>query len=194
MDTDPAVLADNENVCTPAEILSGPFLGFGPVVEPYDNGNCFLPSAPTKLVKTAWSNNIPAMICGNSAEGYAFVALLTVEGHLLTDPDVYQHLLPAQLNLTLNSVESIALGESLREFYFGNDTLNALTLGQAALLIGDKFLWQGQTSAVKARLDAGNLASTFLYRFDFASDVLTFIKIFFAGQIVPGIYNKGHRT
>lgn len=189
MEVDAAVLTNSLDVCTPAEDLSGTFLGFGPVVEPYDNGNCFLPSAPTELVKTAWSNRIPPLFGGNSEEGYAFVGLLAVEGGLLSDPNVFQHLLPAQLKLQLNSQKSIALADKLRQFYFGNDTLSAATLGQAALLIGDKYLWQGQTSAVKARLYAGNHAPTYLYRFAFDSAVLTFMKLYFINALVPGKYD-----
>lgn len=183
---DPAELASAQDICTVAEIQSGNSIAFVPVIEPYDNGNRFVSSDPSIMAKTAWFNKNPALIGSNSAEGYLFTGLFWSRANLFTDPDVYQNMLPPQIKSRVNSRQRISLGENLRQFYFGNDTLNANTIDKGALLIGDKIFWQGQSSAVRARLNAGNHAPTYLFRFDFDSDVLTFIKLFLAGSNVPG--------
>lgn len=65
-------LATYQDVCSVAEIQSGQFFGFLPTIEPYDNGNCFIPTDVSAMSKSAWSNTIPAIIGSNSAEGHLF--------------------------------------------------------------------------------------------------------------------------
>lgn len=174
-----------QNVITPAEIQGGKCSAFVPTIEPYDNGQSFIPTDVASMAKSAWSNNIPLMIGSNSAEGYVIIGLFLDAGNFLTDPNVFQNFLPSQIDLPLNSPERIALADSLRLFYFGNGTLTLDTLDKAALLLGDKLFWQAQSAVSRTRVAVGS-APTYLYRFDFGSTVLTYIKLLFAGKLVQG--------
>lgn len=178
-------LALHQDVCTAAEIQSGRFFGFLPTIEPYDNGSCFIPTDVSSMSKSAWSNEIPAIIGSNSAEGHLFLYLFSVRENPYKDPNIFQNLLPPQLNLPLNSTERIALAKTLRQFYFGNGTLTA---DKGALLLGDKLFWHGQASATKARVNGAGSAPTYLYRFDYASNRLTFFKMLLVDKTVSGIY------
>lgn len=45
---------------------------FGPCIEPYDSGHCFLKTDPKELYSSAWSKNIPVIIGNCSEEGHLF--------------------------------------------------------------------------------------------------------------------------
>lgn len=157
-----------------------------PTIEPYDNGQSFIPTDVASMMKSAWSNKIPFMIGSNSAEGYAVIGVFSLKGNFLTDPDVFQNLLPPQITLPLNSPERITLANSLRQYYFGDGTLTLDTLDKGAILLSDKHFWQAQASVSRNRAAVAS-APTYLYRFDFASTLLTAFKLLFAGKYVPGI-------
>lgn len=45
---------------------------FGPIVEPYEGAQCFLPTNPKEMLSNAWSKDIPLIIGTCSEEGLLF--------------------------------------------------------------------------------------------------------------------------
>lgn len=180
-------LAANQDVCTVAEIQSGRVYGFGPIVEPYDDGNCFIPRDISQMARAAWGNQIPVVIGATSAEGYLFASIMMLKTNGLFDSKVLENILPPQLKYAAGSEARRVLAERVRRFYFGDETFILGNIDKVSLLISDKCFWQGISTAVNVRVHAQNSAPTYLYRFDYRSNLLNFLKLFLAGKPVPGI-------
>lgn len=98
-------------------LLLSPFL---PRVEPYDNGNSFLPESLELLSENAWSHDIDLMIGGCSDEGIFYHLCDPKEDDLAKVDKDNSLLLLLKLRETVKSEDK---GHVLKELYFGNDPI-----------------------------------------------------------------------
>lgn len=187
MQSSASELAANQDVCTSTETQSGRFIGFGPIVEPYDTGNCFIPQDVSFMIRNAWGNQIPIVIGSTSAEGYAIALAMVIKANFLFDSKVFENILPWQLKYPAESDERRVLAERVRQFYFGDETINLGNLEKVGAMLGDKLFWQGISSTVNFRVYAKYSAPTYLYRFDYGSKIFEFWKLFLTAKPISGI-------
>lgn len=90
-------------------------------MEPYDNGNCFLPNSLVQLSEQAWSNDIDLMIGGCSDEGIFYHLCDPNQDDLAKVDQDNSLLLPLELRRSLTLEEKSDKGRLLKELYFGNE-------------------------------------------------------------------------
>lgn len=95
----------------------GYLVPFGPIVEPYESDNCFLPREPSEMSRTCWSNDIDVIVMGTSFEGIlrAFVCE-DKASKFLQNPSFFAPLL--ELNLTPNDDKAKELGTRIKKLYY----------------------------------------------------------------------------
>lgn len=94
--------------------LSGPVdyvpLVFGPCIEPYESDTAFLLHEPTRLLKSAWGNDIDLMIGGTADEGYC------TEEKFHSDPS-YEPIIPSDLKLKIDDKTLKEYAIRLKDYY-----------------------------------------------------------------------------
>lgn len=127
-----------------------PFL---PTVEPYESEQCFLPKAILELGRHAWSKDIDVIIGGVSDEGLLYGKDYTPEIAGILNGD-HRLLVPQE-------VRSIADGQELKKFYFG-ETITVDKKEAFIRYMGDKNFWHGIYRLLLQRLGNGS-GKTYLY-------------------------------
>lgn len=96
---------------------------FGPVVEPYESQNCFIPKDPVLLAREAWSKNMDCIIGYTSFEGLimSFIEKLPVFEKFIdaVKKNVAFFAPLNELGLDENSDLAKSLGKKIKEIYFG---------------------------------------------------------------------------
>lgn len=166
------------------EILNG-ITTFGPSMEAYDSDDCFFVQEPSKLVENAWSTNVPLIIGGVSDEGLLFYRALKSQLKYLTSVDGYQIVVPPSFGYSQGSKESLAVAQSIMNFYLSIDATCDDIAKQTLKAWGDRWFWHSIHLSVKARLQT-NSAPTFVYRFNVDSPIFNYKKLHLIGEYVQG--------
>lgn len=178
------VLKQNDR--SEAEKQNGLYFSFVPVVEPYNEGNCFLPMNLSEMNRSAWGNAIPMLIGGTSDEGFLFYSEFEKKTGMFDDNSYFTNALPREMNLDEESGERQRLGDDIRRFYYGDEKPTMANLESYVPLLGDKLFLHGINAIVLRRAENKQCAPTFLYRFNFDSENLIFFKLFLSGKRVKG--------
>lgn len=115
-------LVEKQSLIVTVEEKKNFFLGaFSPIIEPYVTEQCIISKHPFELIPTAWSNDIPILIGGNSDEGLFF--MVHDQMHVLdavffkTMGNCVQYV-PTDLGLSYEDDRCKAFGEQLRSYYY----------------------------------------------------------------------------
>lgn len=154
---------------------NGLLFTFVPTIEPYDNGSVFVDRDLREMNRDAWGHRIPVLMGGVSDEGYVLHYKWLSKTHMFDDEAYFENALPRELN-PLDKSERRRLGAKLREFYYGNEKPTMENIHKYMDLLGEKLFWHGINAIIKARLKSSNSAPTFLYNFDYSSDVLVLLQ------------------
>lgn len=92
---------------------------FGPTVEPYVTEDCVVPKNPVEMMRTAWSNDIPLIIGGTSAEGLLLYSDTKTCPKLLNELGNCDFVVPLELNLDRNSDLCKEFGLRIKKAYYG---------------------------------------------------------------------------
>lgn len=180
------IVKNQDKIRNMEEIMKG-ITTFGPSKEAYDSEGCFFVEEPSKLVQNAWSTNVPLIIGGVSDEGFLFYRALKSQLQYLTSVEGYQIVVPPSFGYAQGSKESLAVAQSVRDFYLPiNATSDDITI-ETLKAWGDRWFWHSIHLSVKARLqDQKNNAPTFVYRFSVDSPIFNYKKLHLMGEYVPG--------
>lgn len=178
------MIADKQNkISTAKEHQNGLLFQFVPIVEPYDNGTVFVDRDVPTMNRAAWGNRIPLLIGGNEGEGYLLYGRL-LQNNVKFDNSFFDNALPRELNLSEDDVSRRRLGEALRKFYYANEIPSISNIEPFIDLLSEQLFWHGIYGIVQARLANSDSAPTYVYHFDYSSDVLTMLQMLTCGKHV----------
>lgn len=172
LSTDTATLVEHHPKPTELEKQNGLLFNYVPVVEPYDNGDCFVPRSLVEMNRSAWGNKVPLILGGTSHEGYYFAVDHIKNENQFADDGYFANALPRELVLPLDSDKRKQLGQDLKRLYFGDQIPSMQNLEIFANVWTEKLFWHGLNAIVKSRVSDPNAAPTYLYYFNFTSKVL----------------------
>lgn len=177
-----------QDMNTEEDKQNGVYFVYLPIVEPYNNGNCFLERTPKILAPNAWGNEIPLLIGGNSNEGYVFFSEMKNNKTMFSNDDYFTNGIPRELNLPVE--ERLKLGKTLKKLYYGNERPTTDNLDKFTYLVGDKMFWHGLVGTIRNRNNASK-AKTFLYRLNFNSklNLFSFFQFAYCGKKINGRYS-----
>lgn len=183
--TDTDTLVKNHPKPSELEKQNGLLFDYVPLVEPYDNGDCFVPRSLIEMNRSSWGNKVPLIIGGTSDEGYLVYKEYSTKENLFADDGYFANALPRELNLPLNSEKRKQLGDQLKRHYFGDQTPTLENVELYTNLLGEKYFWHGINAIVKSRLTDPNAAPTFLYYFQYTSQLMSAFHMMMAGEWRP---------
>lgn len=166
------------------EHQNGQLFLFVPIVEPYDNGTVFVDRDVPSMNVSAWGHRIPMIVGGNSGEGYIMYGHTMRNERLFSDRSYFDNAVPRELGLSEHGSERRCMGDVIRRFYYGDETPTIQNVGPYADMLTDKHFWHGIYAIVLARQAHAKSAPTYLYYFDYSSDVLTPIQMLACGKHV----------
>ncbi|GAB0093837.1 Carboxylic ester hydrolase [Sergentomyia squamirostris] len=180
------IVKAQEGILTPHERKDRILFPFGPIIEPYISKGCFIPRDPVEMCREAWSHSIPIIIGGTSDEG------LFSYREVFDHPDTVnqlscEHLVPLELELEQKGPKCLALGEKIRQFYFGDQQPSIEVINNYIQLMTDKLFWHGIHRGILSRLNAPDAGDTYLYRFNFDSPTFNHYRILMCGKTVRGV-------
>ncbi|XP_055696218.1 esterase B1-like isoform X1 [Lutzomyia longipalpis] len=203
------IVKAQEELITPDVKKQGSISQVGPTIEPYFSEQCMIPRHPREMCRTAWGNFIPIMVGATSEEGLLFYEDIKKNTQGKEGVHSLRDCVPLDLNLNTSSAERKRIADKLREFYFAKNTsreeniasyVKVRVLIRYNLLIkvfnfffsifqlfSDKDFWHGISRLVRTRCENTFKVPTFLYRFNYNSPNLAFVKSFCCTDPVPGI-------
>lgn len=167
------------------ELQNGLIFTFVPVIEPYDNGTVFVDRDLREMNRTGWGHRIPILIGGVADEGYLLHFVYLGNPKMFDDEGYFENALPRELG-HLDADERQRLGAKLREFYYGNEKPTMQNIRKYVNLLTEKLFWHGINAIMKARVENPSSAPTYLYHFDYSSDVLLEMEMMMCGKHVEG--------
>lgn len=185
LSTDTDTLVKNQPIPTELEVQNGLVFNYVPVVEPYDNGDCFVPRPLVEMNRTGWGNQIPLIIGGTSHDGYLFFLDYVRNENIFSNDGYFDNALPRELNLPLNCEERKRLGRKLRSHYFGDQKPSHQNIDMYGNLLREKLFWHGINAIVKSRMADPTAAPTYLYRFNFTSNLMDDFHVMMLGEWRP---------
>ncbi|XP_073820561.1 esterase B1-like isoform X1 [Musca autumnalis] len=162
---------------------------FVPVVEPYVTEHCVVDKSFRELLSTAWGNNIPMIIGGNSSEGLLFYNITRHYKFMIDELSDLVNLLPDDVqDQDLDQEELIEMGRQLKNLYFGGKQPNFNEhLSQYIELIGDRLFWHPILRTIQARLEYASHSPLYCYYFDFDSIFFNHFRRICCGNSVRGV-------
>lgn len=174
-----------EKIMTDVEKKLWIFSPYAPTIEPYVAEQSFFTKDPSGLCRTAWSNNIPMIIGGNSEEGILWYHDLVANPSRYDHEDSFQNLFSFKFGE--DSEKTKLYAEKTKRFYYGDEQPNAQNLSKFMDILADRNFIHGISLAVQARVDVPKSAPTYLYRFNFDSETdFTMMKKVFGTSEIRG--------
>lgn len=169
------IVKQQEKIMTDVEKKLWIFSPYAPTIEPYVAEQSFITKDPLDLCRTAWSNNIPLIIGGNSEEGILWYHDLVANPSRYDQEDSFKNLFSFKFGE--DSEKTKLYAEKTKRFYYGEEQPNAQNLSKFMDILADKNFIHGISLTVKARVEDPKSAPTYLYRFNFDSETdFTMIK------------------
>lgn len=156
---------------------------FVPVVEPYDNGTVFVDRDVQSMNMSAWGHRIPLIVGGTSGEGFLLHGYFERRDQL-ADRSNFDNAVPRELRLSVDNAKHRSLSDSIQKFYYANETPSATNIEPYLNMLTDKLFWHGIYAIVKTRLANADSAPTYLYNFDYSSNVLIPVQMWSCGKHV----------
>lgn len=140
-----------------------------------------------QMSRKAWSKHIPLMLGGCSGEGLFLYRTTKTIPNALDKLNVdFGRVVPGMLEPDRDGEHCQKLGAAIKEKYFGENPCNDEGIFKYLTMIGDNWFWHGIHRTVNSRLANPNSGPTYLYRFDFDSQIQNHSKFLFAGKGVSG--------
>ncbi|XP_005175160.3 esterase B1 isoform X1 [Musca domestica] len=182
------LVAKDTSLLTKEEQFNHLLFAFGPVIEPYDSEDCVINKPIKEYLSSAWSNDIPMMIGGNSFEGLFHYSEVVKYPYKVNDLTDCVNLLPDDLKKSHSQEDLKAMGQRLKELYFGDKKPHAKeTLYEFLHLMTQRTFWHGIHRAIKARTTYAAPTPTYYYQFDFDSKFFNHYRNLKCGRPVKGV-------
>lgn len=161
------------------------FSPYAPTIEPYVAEQSFFTKDPKELCKTAWGNNIPMIIGGNSEEGILWYHDLVANPSRYEHEESFENLFSFEFGE--DSEKTKLYAEKTKRFYYGDEQPNSQNISKFMDILADRNFIHGIHLAVTARVLDPKSAPTYLYRFNFDSESdFTMIKKVFSTSEMRG--------
>nr|CAD7603033.1 unnamed protein product [Timema genevievae] len=135
--------------------------------EEQEGEEVFLPGEPSRLLDAGKFQKVPYITGINDAEGKGFVTDVLANESIWRDIEAsFDRYVPLDLNLQMGSATSIAVGAKIREFYFGNQTLDSRALPSLIKLVTDVRFLLGLHHSLKKRV-SNRERQLYVYQFAF---------------------------
>lgn len=175
-----------DSLLSPAERKLYGNMVFATCLEPYESEQCFNTRDPLEFYHNAWSNKIPLIIGGTSEEGLLFYRLMTQFLIMFKAPDLFENIFE-RLKCGKGTDKSRDIAQKIRTFYYGDETPSIQNIDTYIDVISDKNFLHGMHTAVKARINDPESASTYCYRFNFETKTnFTSMKSVFGHPNIKG--------
>lgn len=178
------IASNDQDIVTQDELRSFNLFAFGPVVEPYESEHCVVPRPHKEMLATAWGNDIPLIVGGNSFEGLFSYQLVR------RDPWVMSHfdnIIPREVRDSSTPEQLEQLVRRLKQEYFGDEQRECMELFEALYIFSHRQIWHDLHRMVMARLTYAPDSPTYLYRFDFDSPHFNQFRWLVCGEQVRGV-------
>ncbi|XP_067638338.1 esterase B1-like [Eurosta solidaginis] len=164
---------------SPPHQLSFPFV---PCIEQYDTPQCVLSKSPRDLMKTAWSNTIPIIVGSVSQEGLLVVPFLLLNPSLVNDVKTCENFVPEEIWDEKNVQRK---AEKLRQIHANSGKILPEEFQDISAY---SLFYFPQYCFMLSRLAYAPTASTYLYRYDFDSEVIAYpYRVWRHGNGVKGV-------
>ncbi|KAG7212446.1 hypothetical protein KM043_012761 [Ampulex compressa] len=145
--------------------LNGKMFAFAPSIEPNLGQDAFLTENPWATLTSGRLADVPVMIGGVVDEAFVYAnMLLDSIGELKDHPEKF---VPLDLNIT-DSSEMKQVGESLRNFYFGDKPTTVDSIEEYAMLLSDLYFDAGLRISADI-MSKRNSAPIYEYLFSYES-------------------------
>lgn len=185
------IVKHQNKIVTDDDKRRGLFAAFTPCVEAYRSEQTFLTKSPIELIDNAWGNGVPLIIGATSEEGLLYYFGVKADPNSYLNDDSFEKLLPPELNLTNDSVESREMVKRMKKLYYDGDELEPIpsvtNIMRFLDILSDKYFLHGMHLAVKSRTKDTQSAATYLYRFNFQSDFNALRKMFGFNDIIGSL-------
>ncbi|KAG5684944.1 hypothetical protein PVAND_014152 [Polypedilum vanderplanki] len=141
---------------------------FGPVFEPYDNGNAIITENIAIMLRKAWGNDIDILISNTSNESLGYL-LETKTQERFDSVKSFQRQIPRDLGLEVDSPKRLEYAERLKKHYYGVLEPSLENMDGLVQVHNDTWKWHPMSRFVRGRLQNGQ-GKTFNYRFDYVTE------------------------
>ncbi|XP_026462693.1 esterase B1-like [Ctenocephalides felis] len=137
------IVQRQETLLTPQERRTYVLFPFGPVVEPYENEQCFLPAHPLELATKrkkgwGWGLGMPFITGITSHEALLLYKETMNNPTILSSLGDFTCLLPQELNLNVQEALTKELANNIKKHYFSNSEPNIENIDMYIKLLSDK--------------------------------------------------------
>lgn len=181
------IVEEQERLLTREESRDHILFAFGPVVEPYVSAQCFIPTAPLKMIQNPWSVEIPILIGGVSEEGLFAYKGATSNPILFEHLGDFEHYVPLELDIARDSPKGKEFGRRLKEFYYHDEKPSLANIETFINIVSDQLFWHGVHRTILSRLSKKNSGHTYLYRFNVDSPTQNHYRVIMCGETVRGV-------
>ncbi|EDV93360.1 esterase B1 [Drosophila grimshawi] len=178
------IASSDQDIVTLDEVRNFYLVAFGPTVEPYESEQCVVPRQLKKMQASAWGNNIPLIIGGNSFEGLFFSQVVSKDPWVLTH---FDNIIPREVSKVSTPEQLQHMVRRLKHVYFGDEQRQCMELLEALYIFSHREVWHDLHRTVMARLAYAPGSATYLYRFDFDSPHFNQFRRLACGNQVRGV-------
>lgn len=140
-------------------------LAFGPVIEPYDNGNGFLTDDIIKMMRKGWGKDIDIII-GNTKNECIGIPMMMKTEELFKSLCSFQRYVPRDLELGVDNDKKIEYGELVKKNYFGEIEPSLENMTPFSYIYNDYYCIHPMYRTIMSRLTFGK-GKTFVYCFNY---------------------------
>ncbi|XP_011209321.2 esterase B1 [Bactrocera dorsalis] len=170
-----------QKVLTTVELQRKIMFPFAPCIEPYDTPDCVISKSPRDLMRTAWSNSMPILAGHTSAEGLVMLPFIKAMPICLNELETCRSFVPYEVD----DVDIEENAAKLKKMHADSAELTA----DEYMDINAYWLFHFPLHRVLlSRLTNATSAPTYLYRFDYDSEILPYpYRIWRFGRGVKGV-------
>jgi cholinesterase len=146
---------------------------FGPTIEPFDNGNCFISDEIVKMAENCWGNEIDIMIGATSNECAAYKLFVENEEEVRKITNFLRYV-PREIKVDDDKRKMHA--DKLLKNYYGMLKPSKNNIEGTMQAMNDYGLWHPLSRIVRSRENSNKSGKSFIYRFDYNSENNLFKK------------------
>ncbi|XP_005175161.1 esterase B1 isoform X2 [Musca domestica] len=170
------------------EHMSQMLFHFVPVVEPYVTDQCVIDKPFKQLLATAWGNNIPLILGGNSSEGLLFHNTTKHSKFLINELSDLVNLLPHDVKHSQDPEKLKLMGQQLKTMYFDGKQPNFQEhFSKYKELMGHRAFWHPILRTIQARSKYAPESPLYCYYFDFDSKIFNHFRRLSCGDSIRGV-------
>lgn len=173
------IVREQENLL-PAEasITEGFANVFGPSQEPYNTEGVFMNDSLSNHLRDAWGNRINFILGATSMENLPLLIGIRSDNAFLELLSNFENFIPREANVERNTEASQKYAQMIRDMYYPVLRPTVTNIDGLILVSSDMDLWHGIHRSVRYRMLAGDLAPTYVLRFDADTENSVFKRVF----------------